>query len=99
MASAEQYGLLASAIAGRHVQISLREEPVAWSDGQAIFLPAARVAAQEGCWREVVVQAALLATDSLHARFMRPLVGRSKAAERYLYLEVVRASQLLRDRL
>lgn len=100
MADMERYLFLASAIAGRRLSVHLAagDEALAFSDGQAIVLPAASGSPQQRR-HEVIAQAALIAAGSLDAPLLRPLLGRKQAAQRYVYLEVLRASRLLADRL
>jgi nitric oxide reductase NorD protein len=85
-----RFGLLASAIAGRPVEVA-RVDPTqrSWTDGTTVF-----VDAQAG-WRERVcaltVQAALLGAGSLDPSVLEHLVRRPKVTARYLSLEGHRA--------
>lgn len=89
MGGYESYSLLASAVAGFQVPVSSDERVRAWSDGTAIFLPPA--VSTTTAVATVVAQAALLHADSLHAPGARA-IARSKHADRYLCLEVARAT-------
>lgn len=83
-------GLLASAIAGRTLDVSPAGtgEP-AWTDGAAVFVdPDAPPGEQV---RMVAVQAALLAAGSLDGAIVRQLGRRSALARRYLAVEGHRA--------
>jgi nitric oxide reductase NorD protein len=96
----DYYGFLAAAIADRRV--SLRRatlSELAYSDGHAIFLPSGDQAFGDDLWRTVAAQAALIGAGSLQPFLLRRLVGRPLIAQRYLYLEMLRAAQVLRDRL
>lgn len=93
------YMMLASGIVGRRVGIAYRldkKTPV-YTDGRYIFLPESdhnnnhRLA--------VMVQAAILANGALRRDIARKLVGRPRAARRFLYLEVHRAVTTLREQL
>ncbi len=85
-----RYGLIASALAGRAVEVVTGPagEP-AWSDGHTITVdpdldPAVLV-------ETVVVQAALIGSGSLSADLMRPLLRKSRIRARYLAIEGPRA--------
>jgi nitric oxide reductase NorD protein len=83
-------GLLASAIAGRTLEVGPAGtgEP-AWTDGAAVYVdPGARPAEQV---RMVAVQASLLAAGSLDAAIVRQLGWRPAVARRYLAVEGHRA--------
>ena len=98
--SAHRPQLLASAIVGRPIMLreSYKDASRAFSDGQTIFLPES---SDEGGdrWPAIAAQAALIAAGSLDASLLRQLVGRPAVAQRYLYLEVLRASHVLKHRL
>ncbi len=100
-AGINRYGFLASAIAGRRVTVqwATRSGALAYSDGQSIFLPSTDLATASHPWAVITAQAALIGAGSLHASMLRQLVGRPNLARRYLYLEMLRATQLLADRL
>lgn len=101
MIDIERYLFLASAVAGRRlsVHLAVRGEALAFSDGQSIIIPAEDGRPESQLRAEVVAQAALIAAHSLDAALLRQLIGRRVVAQRYVYLEVVRASRLLADRL
>jgi len=86
----ERFKLIASAIAGRTVEVA----PVApgerpWTDGVTVFADAdASARAQLRC---VAVQAALLAAGSLDPEVLRGLARRPAIARRYLAVEGHRA--------
>jgi nitric oxide reductase activation protein len=84
------YRLLASALAGRAVQLGHHRERHgrSFTDGSTILVPEARASAD--AWTEIAVQACLIAGGALDARLMRELRGRARLAERYLCLEAVR---------
>jgi nitric oxide reductase NorD protein len=100
MDSIDRHRFLASAIVGRATPVreSDKESALAFSDGRSIFLPKSPAADQE-IWPAIAAQAVLIAAGSLHASLLRQLVGRRPLAQRYVYLEVLRASHVLRDRL
>jgi len=89
------HGALAGAIAGRRVEVVVGGHERAYADGQAIHLPPG----VEGrrALALVAVQAALIAAGSLDERVLRRLVGRRRAASRYLTLEALRAVAVLED--
>jgi len=101
MSSLEHYGFLASAIAGRKlsVHVSAKPDALAFSDGRSIIVPADTNIYSEPAWMTIAVQAALIGAGSLDTPALRQLVGRRNLAQRYLYLEVLRANALLKDRL
>jgi nitric oxide reductase NorD protein len=94
-----RYLFLACAVAGRRVSVHLTRgnDALAYSDGQSILLPPARAGAD--VWLDVVAQAALIGSGALVPHYLRRLVGRRDAARRYAYLEVLRATTVLADRL
>jgi hypothetical protein len=96
----ERHRFLASAIAGRSVAVRASEkvQDLAFSDGRTIFLPQAAELDAE-LWLAVASQAVLIGAGSLHPALLRQLVGRRAVAQRYVYLEVLRASHVLADRL
>ena len=101
MEDPSHYVLLASAIAGRRVSVCFakRGARLAFSDGQAIYLPNQPGNSHRRLRHEVIVQALLLGAGSLAGDTLRHLLGRAGAARRYTYLEVLRGAQLLQDRL
>jgi hypothetical protein len=100
MAAVDHHRLLASAIAGRSIGLRKSDDDTTrtYSDGHTIFLPRS-VGEEAEHWPAVTAQAVLIAAGSLEARLLRRLLGRPATAQRYLYLEVVRASHVLKDRL
>lgn len=101
MVDTERYLFLASAVAGRRlsVHVSAAGDALAFSDGQSIVLPADNGRGDAEIWTEVVAQAALIAAGSLDATILRQLLGRKVIAQRYVYLEMLRANRLIADRL
>ena len=87
---------LASAIAGQRmaIAVSSREDQRPFTHGRIISLPA-----QAADWRSVAVQASLVAAGSFDPAILARLLGRRGIAQRYLYLEVLRAALLCADRL
>ena len=85
-----RYRLLASAIAGRTVEVaSGTPHEAAWTDGSSIFVDPE---AQAGhLLASVVVQAALLGAGSLDRQMIAALVRRPTLARRYLAVEGHRA--------
>jgi nitric oxide reductase NorD protein len=85
-----RFALLASAIAGRSVEVAAADTGVpAWTDGTTIFIdPDGDVDDQV---RTLAVQASLLAAGSLDAALMAPLVRRALTTRRYLAVEGHRA--------
>lgn len=88
-----RYGLVASAIAGRTVEVvsgALHEAP--WTDGLSIFVdPETRSGNRLA---SVAVQAALLGAGSLDEQVTTALVRRLKLGRRYLAIEGHRALQV-----
>jgi nitric oxide reductase NorD protein len=90
-----RFGLLASAIAGRTVVVTVTQTDRAWSDGTAIYLPETTDADPAA---SVAAQAALISAGTLRARSVRSAIrGRAGAADRFLSLEVSRATRALDD--
>ena len=83
-------GLLASALAGRALQVAPSEpgEP-AWTDGRMVFVDADRSARDQ--LQALAVQASLLAAGSLDPDVVRRLTRRPALARRYLAVEGHRA--------
>ena len=82
--------ILASAIAGRSVEVALAEEGSrTWTDGRTIFLEAE--AAGRARLRLLGAQASLLAADSLRPDLVHRLRGHRSLASRYLAVEGHRA--------
>jgi hypothetical protein len=86
----ERLGLLASALAGRTLQVASGErgEP-AWTDGRRIFVDADTSA--RGQLEAIAVQSSLLAAGSLEQGVVRRLTRRPALARRYLAVEGQRA--------
>ena len=95
------YLFLASAIAGRRVAVHIAKgsHPLAACDGLTIFLLPPQLRADHPAWLDVAAQASLIAAGSLAPALLRKLVGRSAIAQRYGYLEVLRASRVCATRL
>jgi Mg-chelatase subunit ChlD len=93
--------MLAGAIAGRKisVEVSDNENAIGFSDGKTLFLPASHAIDDLLQWPLVVSQACMIAAGSLDASVLRYLVGRQRAVQRYVYLEVLRATRFCNDRL
>lgn len=92
-----RFGLLASAIAGRALQVAPGDcDAPAWTDGATVFIdPGAEPGEQIAA---VTVQAALLAAGSLDADVVRQLRRRPELGRRFLAVEGHRAlasSQML----
>lgn len=94
MAEGGPYSLLASAIAGRRLQVSLElgAGDRAYTDGSTIFAEAG------ASWGQVAVQALLVGAGSLQPHRVRPLRGRSRLADAYLQWEVARGLVALASR-
>jgi nitric oxide reductase NorD protein len=86
----ERFGLLASALSGRDLQVGSAEsgEP-AWTDGRTVFVD--NDENPEDLLQGIAVQASLLAADSLQPQIVHKLARRPKLAKRYLALEGHRA--------
>lgn len=94
--AASRFALLASAIAGREVDVEHGQigEPT-WTDGTIVFVdpndqPIRQVAA-------LAVQASLIAAGSFEEEFLGSIAGRPGLARRYLALEGRRALSLQRS--
>jgi nitric oxide reductase NorD protein len=89
-----RFGLLASAIAGRPVVVTVTDTDRAWSDGTAIYLP--EPTSESDAAGSIAAQAALISAGTLHTRSVRSaLRGRAGAADRFVSLEVSRATRVL----
>jgi nitric oxide reductase NorD protein len=90
VAGAERLGLLASAIAGRALEVAAGTpgEP-AWTDGAVVFVDGDASGPDQV--RTVSVQASLLAAGSLGSEVLGRLGRRGRVARRYLSLEGHRA--------
>ncbi|MBT8341718.1 MAG: VWA domain-containing protein [Desulfatitalea sp.] len=84
------YGLLASAVAGREIDIQWHAQSnvSSYTDNHCIYLPVADRA--EKLVFHVLAQALLIRGRSLERRLARGLIGRKSVRSRYLFLEVVR---------
>lgn len=91
MPEAGQWGLLATAVSGRHVQVVCTTDTGAYTDGDVLYL------GREDGTATVVAQAALLAAGSLAPSVVSRLVGRRALRSRYLTLEARRAAHVLGD--
>jgi hypothetical protein len=92
MASAgvARFGLLASAVAGRVIEVAPVEPGrPSWTDGATIFVD--DTAAERDQLRCVTIQAALLGAGSLQRDVVRGLIRRPTVARRYLTVEGHRA--------
>src|SRR5207247_9741646 len=86
----DRFSLLASAIAGRLVEVAAGEPGErAWTDGATVFVDAA--ARSRDQLLSVAVQAALIGAGSLDAEVVRRLDRRPGLARRYLAVEGHRA--------
>ncbi|OBI16357.1 hypothetical protein A5712_02745 [Mycobacterium sp. E2327] len=72
------------------------DHPLAYTDGESIFLPA-RPAHLQGC--SVIAQAGLVKVGSFDRHVMARIAGRHSLQQRYLLLECVRAVAALRQTL
>jgi hypothetical protein len=91
-----RFGLLASAIAGRQVEVDAGDEGApAWTDGTTIFVDAASDAGEQ--IETVAVQASILAAGSLDPAVLSSLARRPVVARRYLTVEGHRALALRRS--
>jgi hypothetical protein len=85
-----RFGLLASALSGRVLQVAPGEPGApAWTDGRTIFLDADTSPRSQ--LEALAVQASLLAAGSLAPDVVRPLARRRALAKRYLAVEGHRA--------
>jgi len=88
--SPARFRLLASAIAGRSVDVAAAgADAPAWTDGATIFIDTTRHADEQ--IRSLAVQASLLEGGSLDAALLAPLARRPSLARRYLSIEGHRA--------
>jgi Mg-chelatase subunit ChlD len=90
-----RYSFLASAIAGRRLDVRVVEEASTYTDGWAIYVSEGDDDAK--AFVALVVQAALVGMGSLDAAIMKRLWARRLAARRYLTLEADRAIKGCRD--
>jgi Mg-chelatase subunit ChlD len=88
--SLDQLRLLASALAGRTLEVAAAEPgELPWTDGSTVFIDAETVGAHTV--EALAVQASLLAAGSLDPRIVRRLVRHPALARRYLAVEAHRA--------
>lgn len=87
------FGVLASAVAGRSVQVGVATQSRAWSDGSAIWLPAGL--SRRDAALTVTAQAGLLHAGSHYTPELRRLSG--ARLEQYVLREVLRAVHELGD--
>lgn len=93
-ARAEQYAVLAWAIASRRLDVQVVEGESTYTDGRTVFVDAATDV--DDIADAVAMQAALLAGGSLQKDVMTPLSRhRHRTAERYLVLELARVAEQL----
>lgn len=86
----DRFGLLASALSGRALQVAAVETGVpVWTDGDTVFIDPG-VATRDRI-QALAVQASLLAAGSLAPEVTRKLARRPKWAKRYLAIEGHRA--------
>jgi len=87
----ERYRLLASALAGRPVEVAPhREGEAPFTDGATIFVSPDPAAGWPGTRAEVAAQAALLGGHSLDRPILKRLSGHPRVTSRYLALESCR---------
>src|SRR4051794_5676593 len=84
-----RFRLLASAIAGRVLDVAPAEGDRAWTDGATVFVSAGASPVDQ--LRAIAVQASLLGTGSLSAEIVPQLPRPAAALQRYLAVEGHRA--------
>jgi len=94
IAQGSRLSLLARAVAGRPTFVVERRCPLAYTDGEQIFLPV-QPAHLQRC--SVIAQAGLIGAGSLDHRVLARIAGRHSLQRRYLLLECVRALTLLKQ--
>ncbi|NKI16052.1 VWA domain-containing protein [Spongiibacter sp. KMU-166] len=82
--------VLATAIAGRTLEVDSADSDTSWTDGQTIYL-----AADDGP-HTVVIQAALVGVGCFATMGVLKTLGRLRTQRRYMLLEVVRALHVYR---
>lgn len=94
-----RFGLLAHAIAGKPVSLAFvnGSNRYSYADSERIYLVKGRE--PETRRLEIMVQAALIAGQSLERKELLKLVGKKNLRSRYLLLEVQRCCRELEDRL
>jgi Mg-chelatase subunit ChlD len=85
----ERLRLLATAIAGRPLDVVIGPAPEAWTDGSTVHVPAGLPRSDEV--RTIALQACLVAGGSLDPEVLRALVHRPTVRRRYTTLEGYRA--------
>lgn len=85
----DHYSLLASAVAGRPLEVHATERERSYTDGIAVFVPESMD--EQALIVAVVVQSALLGAGSLDFSVVGHLSARGALARRYLMLEAQRA--------
>lgn len=87
------YNLLAGGVAGRKMSVhaAAEEDPFAYCDRQAIYVPRRLSHDPLDARNAVLSQSLLLCAGSLDSASMRGLIGRRAAARRYTWLEILRA--------
>ena len=96
IAQGSRFTLLARAVADRPLFVVEGDYPLAYTDGESIFLPA-RSAHLQCC--SVIAQAGLIGVGSFDRIVMARIAGRHSLQRRYLLLECVRAVSVLRQAL
>jgi Mg-chelatase subunit ChlD len=89
----ERFALLAEAVAGRTLAVVSTDAERAYTDGEAIHLPASAEPWELVC--AVIVQSALLRAGSFEPGVLMTLAGRRAVRLRYLTLEAARAASVL----
>jgi nitric oxide reductase NorD protein len=92
-AQASRFTLLARAVAGRTMFVVEGDNPLAYTDGECIFLPVSPADLQR-C--SVIAQAGLIGVGSFDRHVMARIAGRHSLQQRYLLLECVRAVTMLK---
>lgn len=87
------FSLLAQSVTGHRTQVIGGDREIAYSDGQSIFLPRGSEDYQRA---GVLAQAGLVAIGSFDRHLMARLSGHRRVTERYLLLESVRATAVLK---
>jgi nitric oxide reductase NorD protein len=93
----QRLSYLASAIAGVPLTVALVGDKPAWCDGAVLRVPANLPVEQRRL--AVATHALLVAARSLHTPSLSRLIGRPRAARRFLALELQRALAVLAERL
>lgn len=93
IAEPSRFTLLARVIANRSISVVEGDFPLAYTDGETIFLPASPVHVQR-C--SAIAQAGLIGIGSFDREVMARIAGRRALQQRYLLLECVRAVTTLK---